>query len=422
MKHPDGSPITRRQFVGALGASAGLMALETMGARMELPTTDFSALIGPGGPDWQKVRKGFLLPNDLVYLNNGSLGPNPAYVIERMFEAWRILEENPVEQGFGPLLEKAEAVRSKAAAFLGCTKEEMAITQNTTEGMNAVAQGIEWNAADRVLTTDHEHPGGLVGWQYVARKRSVILDTVALPAAPRDANEIVKLFESKLTKQTRVISVSHVTFSTGLRLPIAELASLARANGSLLVVDGAQAPGGIVVDVKKLGCHAYATSAHKWLLAPMGTGLLCISEDAKARIDPMMLAAGHRVYTAHTGTRNLPAIIGLGAAMEFLDKLGRQAVEARALDLRQRLYEALTKLPKIRLASPPAGPLASPILTIELPKEINSGALADRLNKTHRIVVKVVTSNLVNGLRFSTHSYNSDEDISRTVNALKREL
>lgn len=398
------------------------MALEATAATLELPTADLSSLLGPHGVDWTSVRNSFLLAKGLVYLNNGSLGPSPSYVIDKVFQAWRTLEANPVEQGFGPLLEQAEAVRATAATFLGCAKEEIAITQNTTEGMNAVAQGIEWSAGDRVLTTDQEHPGGLVGWQYLARKRGVVVESVSLPLLPRDATEIVRLIESKVTKQTRVISVSHVTFSTGLRLPIVEIASLARANGSLLVVDGAQAPGGLVVDVKKLGCHAYATSAHKWMLAPMGTGLLYISDDAKAQIDPLLLAAGRRVYTANTGTRNLPAMTGLGAAMEFLGKLGTQAVEQRTLALRARLYERLCQLPKIKLVSPPAGPLASPMLTFELPKEISNSALADALHKKHQIIVKVVPTNFVNGLRISTHIYNSEEDIERLATALRKEL
>jgi selenocysteine lyase/cysteine desulfurase len=409
-----------------LGASAGLMALgnadSAFGSTAIPPPADLDSLVGSKGIDWQKLKQSFLLAKGLVYMNNGSLGPSPSYVLEEIFQAWRTLEQNPVEEGYGPLLEKAEGVRTKAASFLGCSPDEIAITQCTTEGMNAVAQGLNLQAGQHVLTTDQEHPGGLVGWQYFAMRNGVVIDTVPLPLLPRDSGEIMSLIQARLTKQTRVISVSHVTFTTGLQLPIAEIAALAQTNGSFLIVDGAQAPGGLTVDVKKLGCHAYATSAHKWMLAPMGTGLLYISDMAKNQIDPILLAAGRRVYTANTGTRNLPAMIGLGAAIDFLNKLGKENVEKRCLELRARLYGKLNELPKIKVVSPPAGPFASPLVTIELPKEISNATLADQLRKKHSILVKVVPTNHVNGLRISTHIYNSEQDIDKLATALRTEL
>src|ERR1051326_434363 len=292
---------TRRRFLATIGAAAGWMSV---GSNRESVADnpqklDLNSFVGSQGVDWEKVKQSFLLAEGLVYMNNGSLGPSPAYVVEEAFKAWRILEQNPVEEGFGPLLEKAEAVRARAAAFLGCTTDEIAITQSTTDGMNMVVQGIEWREGDRVLTTNQEHTGGLACWQYYAKRKRISIDTVELPLVPHDAEEVLKLFAAKITKQTRAISVSHVTYTTGLQLPIADIAKLAKGRGCLLVVDGAQAPGGVVVDVKKLGCHAYATSAHKWLLAPKGTGLLYLSSDAKEQIAPLPLDAGYRVYTGN---------------------------------------------------------------------------------------------------------------------------
>lgn len=242
------------------------------------------------------------------------------------------------------------------------------------------------------------------------------------PLQPGCAKEIIKLFQAKLTKKTKVISGSHVTYTTGLRLPIAELAALARENGSLLVFDGAQAPGGLVVDVKQLGCHAYASSAHKWLLAPMGTGLLYISEEAKDRIQPLLLTGGHRVYTGHSGTRNLPAMIGLGASLEFLNKIGTQTVEDRCAKLRKKLDETLSELPKLQIVSPPSGPFSSPLLTVSLPAEHNTSALSDVLKQKHKIITRIISSHGLNALRLSTHIYNSEEDIEKLTAALRSQM
>ena len=403
--------MSRRSF---MTVAAGAAALAATGSR---------AATGAVGPEsWNALRAQFLLGDGVTYMNNGSLGPCPRVVLEKAQHAWERMEENPVGEYYGPLIEEAEAVRSRAAEFLGCSPGELSITDNTTDGMNTVAQGIDLQAGDRVLTTNHEHPGGRVCWEYFARRRGVAIDEITLPVPPRNEEELVDLLKAGLTPKTRVISVSHVTFSTGLRLPIARIAELARTHGALLVVDGAQAPGGLHVDVKALGCDAYATSAHKWLLAPKGTGLLYIREGARERIDPLPLQHGPRVYTASTGTRNLPAVIGLGAAVDFLGALGVSEVEARNLDLRRELVAALAALAKGRIVSPVDGPMAAPLVTLELPADVAARNLATALADRHRVIVKVVPRGLVNGIRISTHVYNSKDDIARIASALRTEL
>src|SRR6185436_7044435 len=140
--------------------------------------------------------------------------------------------------------------------------------------------------------TDQEHPGGRACWDYVARRYGVALDVAVIPPGENDAQAIVHRMGSMITPRTRVLSFSHVLSSTGLRMPVAELSALARSRGTIAVVDGAQAAGGIPVDLKALGCHAYATSGHKWLLAPKGTGLLYLSEELGTAIEPIALQSG----------------------------------------------------------------------------------------------------------------------------------
>src|SRR5438034_7576599 len=148
--------------------------------------------------------------------------------------------------------------------------------------MNAIAQGLRLKAGDRILTTDQEHGGGLLCWNYFAKYYGAIVDKINIPPGENNAEFILKRVKDNLSKKTKLISVSHVFSSTGLRMPIAEISSLARTNGTLCIVDGAQAAGAIGVDVKKLGCHAYA-----WLMGPKGTGLLYLSKDAQNIIRPM---------------------------------------------------------------------------------------------------------------------------------------
>ena len=273
-----------------------------------------------------------------------------------------------------------------------------------------------------MLTTDQEHPGGRKCWDFVARKRDVVLDVVAIPPGENDAAAIVERFRTALTPRTRVLSFSHLLSSTGLRMPVAELSALARAHGALAVVDGAQAVGGIAVDVKALGCHVYATSGHKWLLGPKGTGLLYIGSDAAERLDIITLQSGRTVYTEATGVTNIPGVIGLGAAIDYVTSFGLEQVEAHDLALRNRLFELLAGMPEVRRVSPPPGPLASPLLSVELSEAHESKALQGRLLEEQQVMVKVVPKEWFNGIRFSTHLFNSARDVERAVEALSAVL
>ena len=315
-----------------------------------------------------------------------------------------------------------EGVRAKAAAFIGCTLEELVLTRCTTEGMNWIAQGLTFSAGDRVLTTDQEHPGGRVGWDHVCRRQGVALDIVVIPPGENDPQAIVDRFARQITPRTRVLSFSHVLTSTGFRMPVAELSALARRRGCIAVVDGAQAVGGIAVDVKALGCHAYATSGHKWLMAPKGTGLLYLSAELGKTIEPIALEGGRMVYSDSSGVCSIPSVLGLGAAMDYLTAAGIARVESHNLALRDRLFAMLAEMPKLRVVSAAPGPLATPLLSFTLPPSITSEAMHERLLQKHKIEVKVVPGNWFNGTRISTHLFNTEQDLAALVAALKEEL
>jgi selenocysteine lyase/cysteine desulfurase len=232
-----------------------------------------------------------MLDPRLTYLNTASLAPAPARIFDATVAAWRELETNPVRMGYGrdpdTTISAADRVRGKAAKLLGCDADEVLITTGTTSGMTTLAQAIALTTGDRMLTTEQEHEGGMVGWSQLQRRRGVAIDVVPIGWEEQDSAAIVRRFEAAIRPETRVISVSHVITSTGFRMPVAEIAALARRHNALCIVDGAQAVGAIAVDVKALGCHAYATSGHKWLMGPKGTGLLYISRDASAAIEPV---------------------------------------------------------------------------------------------------------------------------------------
>lgn len=411
--------VTRRDFVEALGLGS-VAALIPRDAHANAIADD---ALAPNGTRPFR-RDDFLFAPGLVYLDTGALGACPRQVVDASMRAWYALERNPkaIGYGAGTVRVAAERLRELAARLLGCTTDEIAITRSTTDGMNAIAQGMRLVAGDHVLMSDQEHEGGFMGWQYLAHRNGVVMDRVAIPLDEHDPASIVARFAAAITPATRVISTCHVFGSTGLRMPIAELSALARARGLLCVVDGAQAVGNTAVDVKALGCHAYATSGHKWLMGPKGTGLLYIAKDASDAIMPMQLEDGRAFYSESSGVGNLPGAIGLGVAIEALTATGITTVERHNVALRDRIYDGLQRLGRGRVLSAAPGPLATAIVTYELPAGFDSTELTVKLRETHRVEVKPVPKRWLNGLRLSPHVFNNGDDVNRLLTALRIEL
>jgi selenocysteine lyase/cysteine desulfurase len=400
------SSADRRQFLQTLagGATAGF-----------LPT--FAPLSAA-------AEREFLLTDGLTYLNTGTIGPSRRSTIDATQRAWATLEANPIAH-YGQLAGQSmrEDTRTVAAKFLGCDLDELALTGSTTAGMNAIAQGLRLGAGDRVLLTDQEHSGGLHCWQYLARHHGVELDVVPIPRTEHRATALVDAIARGIRERTRVISLSHVFSSTGLRMPIAEVAALARSRGLLCVVDGAQAVGAIRVNVRELGCHAYATSGHKWLLGPKGTGLLYIAKDAQAAIRPMAYEDSYDTRSNSTGVVNLPAIMGLGTAIRHLDAADMAKVEAHNLRLRNRLADRLEAMDGLTLVSPPAGEQASPMLTALLAARFDRRTVTRALLERHQVAIRPTHPEFgFNGIRFSMHEFNTDADVDRAADAVRREL
>jgi selenocysteine lyase/cysteine desulfurase len=372
---------------------------------------------GHGAPD-------YAFAPGLTYLNTASLGPTPRSVRARMEEAWVELEQNPVFEAYadGPLHVRSDRARAEVAAFLGCDADNLLITRSTTDAMNTLVAGMRLETGDRVLTTDQEHEGATYCWTNLARRHGVIVDVI--PIAPDDQDPVVILerFARAIRPATRVISVSHVISATGHRMPVSEIAALARSKGVFCVVDGAQAVGQVSVDVKAIGCHAYAGAGHKWLMGPKGTGVLYLSPDAGDRIQPVQLEAGHRFITNATGVGCLPLAIGLGAAAEAMSKRGMPSVQARTLALRNQAYEGLTRIPRVRLASAAPGPIATALVAAYLPRDVDSFAFRDSLRIKHGVIVKMAEKRWFNGFRLSPHIFNTEADVDHALWAIRREL
>jgi selenocysteine lyase/cysteine desulfurase len=409
----------RRTFLGAMSTTfLGTLLQQTW------PGTSSKSELDTPLPGEMQKGKDYLFEPGLTYFLTAALGPCSRTVVEEISKAMYTMESNPSAKlyGTGEFASLAEKTRESAATLLGCKKDEMVITRSTTDGMNALTQGIRFQPGDRVITTDQEHGGGLLCWKYAERYLGVKLDIIEIPPGENDSTAIIGRIESALTNQTRVISVSHILSSTGLRMPVEIIAEIARSYDILCIVDGAQAVGNIEVNVKAMACHAYATSGHKWLMGSKGTGLLYISDEVNDIIRPMQYEDNRNFYNESIGVGNLPGAIGLGKAIEIALSTGIANIEKHNMELRNRIYNGLLKIDKIKMMSAAPGKLASPLITFQLPDEIDSQEFRMKLAEKYKMMVKSVPQRWMNGIRLSPHIFNTEKEVDKLLEVLRTEL
>ena len=363
-----------------------------------------------------------LLAPDIVHLQTGGVGAMPRPVFDATVAAMTALEQEPVGGTYGPAAGKIDKVRAKAAELLGCTRDQMVLPTSATAGMFLVAQGLRLTHGDHVLTTDHEHPGGRLGWEWVERRYGVHIDTVPIAPDETDPQAIIERFEEAIRPRTRVLSISHILYTTGVRLPLTGLCALAREHGFWAVIDGAQGPGAVPVDVNAIGCHAYAASGHKWLCGPKGTGLLYLSDEIAESLDALPLQAGRQANSDSTGIGNIAGMHGLGAAIDYIQAMGPDAIEQHNFALRSELVEGLSNLPGVSIPAPRNGPLASANLAFTLPIDADLAAIRRNLVMRHKVFIRTVDQAGFRGLRASMHFYNGSNDIQALIQALQEEL
>jgi len=366
----------------------------------------------------------YLFAPGLVYLNTAALGPTTRSVLERTLQAWNELESDPVTMAYGngAVHAATDTAREQIAGLINCTADELLITRSATAAMNSLALGMSFSRGDRVLTTDVEHEGGTNGWFYLRRRAGVEVDLVTIGPTDHDVGAILGRLERAMTAETRVVFVSHVISATGLRLPVQQIAALARRRGIVSIVDGAQAAGAIDLDVRSLGCDAYVGTGHKWIMGPKGTGFAYINKESATSIQPIEWEQGKRFVCGSTGVGSLPLVIGLGEAARAMKARGMRAVEERTVSLRNRAYAGLATIPRITLYSPPPGPLASSLVAFRLPDAVDSREFRDRLLGKYKLVVKVAEKRWFNGTRLSPHIFNTESEIDDAVDVIRREL
>ena len=369
----------RREFFQRAAVAAAVFGVPL--ARAEQAFGDDAPKLPPNDlyktdPDryWAELRRQWLLAPDRINLNCGSVGCTPLPVLRATID--HMLSAEAFREGGYPWFgyeenARVRQARDALAAFVGCKRDELALTRNATEGNNTVCNGLDLKPGDEVLLTDQEHPGGRCPWEQKAARFGIKLTHVKLPRPPGSVEEVVERFEKALTPRTRLVSFSHITSPTGLLLPAKEICTLARKHGVLSHLDGAHTVGQIPLNLHDLGCDFYASSPHKWLLAPKGTGFLFVREELQEKLWVNIASGDWRNYKlkayrfSNLGTSNLSLLVGLKAALDFFQAVGPERIYARIHQLAGRVRGRVEKFPQLRLANASADAFYAGLVSFE---------------------------------------------------------
>lgn len=386
------------------------------------------------------VRRDIPLLEDVIYLDAASTTPTPRPVVDAMCDYFYNYNANTGRGAYQMAVratEKLDEARNKIANFVNSHPDEIIFTKNTTEAINMVAHGLKFEEGDNIVVPNIEHHSNLVPWLNLRSKG------VELRVVNADENGVVDpdSVEKAVDENTRLISVTHVSNSIGSVQPVAEIAQIASETGSLYLIDAAQSAGHMGVDVKKLGADFVAFPGHKGFLGPVGTGFLYCARNVQEKLQPLNLGGGtvdevnaddfkltEAPYCFEGGTQNIAGFIGLGAAIDYLKRIGMPKIEKHSQRLTPVLYQEIHDLEKITVYGSPENIYGIVSFNID---NINPHDLAKILDESRSICVRsgfhcaipsmkhIGAYELDGTIRASIHYYNTLEEIEILIETLK---
>lgn len=372
---------------------------------------------------WKGVQSQFSFADGLTYFNNGSLGACPIPIREATMQFRNTLDDFPSKYMWGGWNTEKENTRKKVADLFSVSEEEIALIHNTTEGMNLIARSMDLQPGDEVILADHEHASATSPWKVWQEDEGIRIVRPILPMLPENAEEIVDVYRKAITQKTKVISICHLVNTNGMILPVKEVSHMAHEKGILVAVDGAQGAGMFNVDLADLGCDFYTFSAHKWLFSPKGIGVFYAKKESQALLKPLMVARGYTDTSIRRlenyNTRNLPELLGLGAALDYRAAIGNQKIHDRTFELKHYFRNQVEKHSKLQLKTPVSDKLSAGIQVVEVVGK-NVKEVKNQLFDNYGIDCRPMSSFGLNALRFSLAIFISKKQIDTLVNALKK--
>jgi isopenicillin-N epimerase len=365
----------------------------------------------------------FLLSPDVVFLNHGSFGACPKPVFET-YQHWQLeLERQPVEFIGRRVDGLLTAAREVLAQYLNADADNLIFVTNATAGVNLVARSLRLQPGDEILATDREYGALDYTWQFVCEKTGARYVQHPVPVRPQSQAEFVDAFWANVTPRTKVIFISHITSPTATTLPIKEVCRRARQQGIMTVVDGAHAPGQVLIDLKELDADFYSGNCHKWLCAPKGSAFLYAQPQHHSYLEPLVISWGYVPGSSFVqrnqqqGTRDTASFLSVPAAIAFQQQHDWDAVRARCHELARETRLRVAELTGVPPLLPDSEAWFTQMMCAPVPN-CDPVALQTRLREEFHIEIPVIHWRGMVGVRASYQAYNSPNDMETLLDAL----
>ncbi|HEY2740457.1 MAG TPA: aminotransferase class V-fold PLP-dependent enzyme [Thermoanaerobaculia bacterium] len=425
---------TRRELFGAIvrpaAAVAAVASLDLVRARRALaavaaapaPPVDLS---GNAGDEafWTGIQQAFTMDRSIVNLNNGGVSPSPAIVQEAMKRHLDYSNSAPPPYALWEILEpQKEGVRQRLARYFHCDGEEIAITRNASEGLQICQAGFDLAPGDEVLTSNQDYPRMITTWEQRQRRDRIVLKKISLPVPAEDEDEIVEIYRKNIGPKTKLILICHTINLTGQILPVRKVVHMAREKGIPVIVDGAHAFAHFPFTHDDLDCDYYATSLHKWLFAPHGTGLLYVRKDKipglwALQAAPQTMDADIRKFE-EIGTHPAANILAIADALTFHEGIGAERKATRLRFLRDRWAKRLMQQDRVRLHTSLDPRFSCGIANVEI-TGLDPYKLYKHLWDHHRIFVTPIVHPEFQGLRITPSVYTTLAEIDFFCEAME---
>ncbi|WP_321477214.1 aminotransferase class V-fold PLP-dependent enzyme [uncultured Paludibaculum sp.] len=373
---------------------------------------------------WLNIRHAFTVDRNLINLNNGGVSPSPRMVMDTEKRYLEVENMSPSYYMWNVLDPGIETVRRRLAETFGCDPEEIAITRNASESLEIVQLGMDLKAGDEVLTTNQDYPRMITTWKQRERRDGIVLKQITFPVPPPSLDYLAHRIEENITPKTKVIHICHITNRTGQIFPVKKICQMARARGIEVVVDGAHAFAQFPFKHEDLDCDYYGTSLHKWVLAPIGTGMLYVRKSKIPKIWPMMAAPDQMVDNIRKfeeiGTHPASQRNAITEALTFHDSIGGERKAERLRYLRRRWSNRLRELPGVKILNSDDPEQSCGIGFIQV-DGLDAPALAKYLMDKYRIwTVAIVTPGEYQGLRITPNVYTTLEEVDTFASVMEK--
>lgn len=375
---------------------------------------------------WEQIKDAYHVNPGILYLNNGGSSATAQVTFDDENYHRNMAKNAPSYYLWRSQSRQREVVRRTLGQYLGCDHEEIAMLRSTTEALVTVIQGLDLPSGSEIITTIQDYPTMLHTLHLYAHRRGWKITELELPMPLGTQEEVINQVTGAFTKDTRFLLLSDILFRTGERLPIREICEAARQHNILTAVDGAHTVGHFPVVPEELGCHFFASSLHKWLSAPIGTGILWVDKDQILPLWPMYGALEGEENDIrkfeHIGTRSLASDLAIGSAIDFDLQIGAERKLARLQYLTRHWWNQLKEIDGIESRTNMDSPQRyGAIASFTCPKK-GSRFLDDWLNTNRNIIISRITFQDEVLFRVSPHVYVLPRDLDKLVEGVKAYL